>query len=90
MLSKPENFYGLSEQEIRAIIRDIASALEYIHSKSIVHRDIKPDNVLLSRQADSPSVVRFQVILRCEDYAVDCNLCTSPELFFYSVSVKQI
>jgi serine/threonine-protein kinase len=27
------------------IARDVAKALEYVHSKRIVHRDIKPDNV---------------------------------------------
>ena len=66
VLNKPENFYGLSEQEIRAVVRDIASALEYIHSKSLVHRDIKPENVLLSRPADSPSTVRFKSISDCK------------------------
>lgn len=38
----------LSIGEIVGILGDVAKALGYAHSESVVHRDIKPDNILLS------------------------------------------
>jgi len=49
----------LSVRETVAIMRDVARALEYAHRHGVIHRDIKPDNVLLS--ADSAVVTDFGV-----------------------------
>ena len=34
--------------EVVRVLRDVASALAYAHAHGVVHRDIKPDNVLMS------------------------------------------
>src|SRR5688500_15716812 len=45
--------------EAVSILRDVARALHYAHEHGVVHRDIKPDNVLLS--AGSATVTDFGI-----------------------------
>ena len=42
---------GMSSGECVSVLRDVARALAYAHEHGVVHRDVKPDNVMLSSGA---------------------------------------
>jgi len=48
----------LSTERAAVIMRGIAGGLEEAHAKGVIHRDIKPDNILLSAK-DEPKIVDF-------------------------------
>jgi eukaryotic-like serine/threonine-protein kinase len=43
---------SLEESEIRRIFAMICIALFYIHNKGIIHRDMKPHNILMKKIGD--------------------------------------
>merc|ERR1719422_1015454 len=48
-----------SEAELSKIMVHVAKGLQYIHSKQLVHLDIKPGNIFISFEHDSPSPPRI-------------------------------
>jgi serine/threonine protein kinase len=47
----------LSEPQARACLRGVLSALAFLHARGIVHRDVKPENILMSRPTGFGCVV---------------------------------
>jgi serine/threonine protein kinase len=48
------------EKTVR-VLRDVADALAYAHARGVVHRDIKPDNILIDRASGRPLVTDFGI-----------------------------
>ncbi|MEO5590166.1 MAG: protein kinase [Gemmatimonadaceae bacterium] len=47
--------------EVRRILKEVADALSYAHSRNVVHRDIKPDNILLDSDNGRAMVTDFGI-----------------------------
>ncbi|MBO4918445.1 MAG: protein kinase [Bacteroidales bacterium] len=48
----------------RRVVDQLADALAYIHSKQILHRDLKPGNILVTRNGGNVKIIDFGLILR--------------------------
>lgn len=51
-----------TEKEIIPWLRSLLQLLDYLHSQKIVHRDISPDNIMLSRKRNLPVLIDFGVV----------------------------
>ena len=50
---------NISKKETFRIIGELCDALAYIHNKQIVHRDIKPNNILITRDGHHVKLIDF-------------------------------
>jgi len=51
----------LAEDEARVLLAAICDALDYAHRRGVVHRDIKPDNILIDAASGAPQLTDFGI-----------------------------
>jgi serine/threonine-protein kinase ULK/ATG1 len=71
---------ALDEPTIRFIARQIGEGLNYLHSHSILHRDLKPHNILLTDTGDRPTlkIADFGFARLLSDTELTASICGSP------------
>lgn len=52
---------NLSEEQVEKILRELLPVLDYIHGRKIIHRDIKPDNIILRASDGKPVLIDFGI-----------------------------
>lgn len=52
----------LNETAVREILIGLLAVLHYVHSKGIIYRDIKPDNIILRQLNNQPVLIDFGAV----------------------------
>ncbi|XP_060601896.1 serine/threonine-protein kinase TBK1-like [Ruditapes philippinarum] len=56
LLEQPQNGFGFQEKEFLTFLKDITSGLKYLNQKGVIHRDIKPGNIMKKVDEDGSPV----------------------------------
>lgn len=54
---KEEPDYLLDERNLRRFLAELLQGLEYLHSRQILHLDLKPQNIMLTRLGNSVKII---------------------------------
>ena len=92
----------IKEEDASMILSSLLSAVEYLHSKQICHRDIKPDNIMFSEENNLSSIkiIDFGLSAQHFNYLTNNDYCgtfiyMAPEqiekkLYYFSVDIWSI
>ena len=64
--------------EIPRMLATIAQALHHAHQLRLIHRDVKPANILVEERTETYYVSDFGLAIREEDYLRDCRIAGTP------------
>lgn len=59
MLDQPQYQYGLPEEQFLLVLHHVASGMQYLRRAGVVHRDIKPGNIMRYLTDDGNSIYKL-------------------------------
>lgn len=63
----------LPQQEVRNILISLLQVLDYVHRQNIIHRDVKPDNIILRASDKKPVLIDFGVVKEALESIMDSD-----------------
>lgn len=80
-LSRKLQRHGVqSESFVRDILVDLLPVLDYVHSKHMVHRDIKPDNIIVRQSDGKPVLIDFGAVKETMGTVVNSHGSTTSSI----------
>lgn len=92
----------LSKLEIKFIMYQILQGIKHIHSKNVIHRDLKPGNILLNKSTYEIKICDFglartvetnmdinQIIIESNTNKINDTTTTQPELCTSNLPLKE-
>ena len=65
------------ENTVRNLLWSLLNVLEYVHSQNIIHRDIKPDNIILRQRDNKLVLIDFGIVKEVLRVGIDGNPTSS-------------
>ncbi|XP_059143396.1 serine/threonine-protein kinase TBK1-like isoform X2 [Physella acuta] len=59
MLDQPLYYYGLVEEEYILVLKHVAEGIQYLRQENVIHRDIKPGNIMRHITTDGNSIYKL-------------------------------
>ncbi len=72
------NSKSLPMEDLVRLLKTVAEALHYAHGLRLIHRDVKPANILIEDSTRTPFVADFGLAIREEDYAKQGGFAGTP------------
>ena len=61
------DFGDSTESEIATVICHVLTGLSYMHGCGVAHRDLKPDNIMYSRESGSVRIIDYGLAKICDE-----------------------